>query len=329
MPLSIRSVHPETPPPTGVHTAVRRALRAIGPAPRDLPQLLLAVFAAKIAHDSGRTQAYRPHRRAEATAAAVREAHAAARDAWGTNVPDLPDDVRDGALHAASRAYDGADTARWPFACAHATLTELSPKTERQHLGQFFTPEPVAREAATMLGAGAGQHVLDPALGAGVLLAATCRGNGGDPVPCGIEIHAGALAAAKLLAAVTGLPADRLHGPGIDATDPEDDPSGRLADDPAAGAGFDGVIVNPPYGRIPGRKGMRQAHFADRTAGWLRPGGRAAMILPQGFLPKHLESRQGQALRDRITVIDTRAVAPDAFAPATRIQADIVLVERR
>ena len=83
-------------------------------------------------------------------------------------------------------------------------------KKERQTLGQFFTPPALTIKMLEKFDSLEGKDILDPALGAGGLIAA-CILAGADPKRCyGIEIDEEVLCIARIRLAKLGVPSCNL-----------------------------------------------------------------------------------------------------------------------
>jgi methylase of polypeptide subunit release factors len=204
-------------------------------------------------------------------------------------------------------------------------LARRRSRPERQQLGQFFTPEPLAQYLAELLAKSKPETVLDPAVGGGRLLRALPRGItrfGIDVDPLAIE-----MARASLPANVELAEGDFLN----DAAWPLTEQS------------FDAIVANPPYIRhhrlradqkarrleLNSRLGIRVSAFADYYVYFfceairrLNPGGKLAFLTPAHFL----EAPYGEPLKDlllregtieRVVVFDhNRGVFQEARTPA-------------
>ena len=202
-------------------------------------------------------------------------------------------------------------------------------------LAQHFTPAAVARLAWDAVRAlagkelGAGVRVIDPAAGAGALLAVVGRAY----QTTGIEIDAG-------LAERGRSQADRFYtGDGLLGTFPE-----------VADGSFDCVLANPPFGKLgpmlpllgedgtgrlarrfrllDGQKQVRsfpvELLFVERALQLTRPAGWLALILPEGFFA----NARRQGVRDWLLGrAEVRAVValPGAF---NKVQTALVVLRR-
>jgi len=188
-----------------------------------------------------------------------------------------------GALPAAPVLRPGA----WEVPRAGATPEEsfraTTPPERRRRLGQFFTPEPLARLMARWVAGCNPRSVLDPAAGPGVFVRAVREQVPGCRVTA-VDVDPVALDAARAA----------LHGyAGVDLV---------LADFLTwdSGAVFDAILANPPYlkhhdvlydhdvhAEVGARCGVRLSRLTNLYALFiveacrrLRPGGRAAILVP-------------------------------------------------
>ncbi len=166
--------------------------------------------------------------------------------------------------------------------------------------GQYFTPPPIARLLMAFAGVGPGDDVLDPTCGSGGLLIEAARM--GARVR-GLELDPRLASLAGLHLRLSGYTAAVQRADFFSAT-------GELADV---------VVANPPFsveirdrevldrfelGR--GRARVLSDHlFIEAVSRWVRPGGRAALVLPLSVLtnPSTAELRRridADWVRDRV-----------------------------
>jgi alpha-ketoglutarate-dependent taurine dioxygenase/tRNA1(Val) A37 N6-methylase TrmN6 len=198
----------------------------------------------------------------------------------------------------------------------------LSSRRDRYALGQYFTPAPLREFMAGLVRDAGAERVLDPAVGAGSLLASLAPGTtvvGYDPSPI-----CAALAAAGLRA--RGFSRVEIR----EASFLEETPTSPAPHPPAprppqrgAQATFDAVICNPPYLRhhllAAGEKARLAARYRARLGleisalstsyvyfflealGRVRDGGLLVFVVPADFL----DARFGEGLK-RALVEQTR-----------------------
>ncbi|MED4779525.1 class I SAM-dependent DNA methyltransferase [Brevibacillus choshinensis] len=139
-------------------------------------------------------------------------------------------------------------------------------------LGQFYTPKAVADFVVNLLAIPSGSVVAEPACGAGVFLSS---------LPSDVTVHACELAPEASAVASRLYPhADVRTGDGITF----------LRENKET---FDFIVGNPPYGgtiladsRFSNKQGKVSPElvFLEAALGALKPGGKLAMIVPDGLL---------------------------------------------
>lgn len=183
----------------------------------------------------------------------------------------------------------------------------LNHREARHARGQYFTPAPIAAQMAEIVGCHGAETILDPAVGAGVLLASCANGEslvGIDSSPV-----CAALATAGL--AARGAVDARIH-------------IGDFLDGPPAVGPVDAVIANPPYQRHhlldPAQKRALTARYTDRfghrisalsssyvyflleAVERVRKGGVVVFITPADYLDARFGESVKRVLRDRVTL---------------------------
>jgi 23S rRNA G2445 N2-methylase RlmL len=145
---------------------------------------------------------------------------------------------------------------------------------KEEHLPASLRPS-IAAAMVRLAGAGPGMTVLDPACGAGTILAEQCdlaRRRGG-----GVDVWGGDIDPAAVRAAADNL---RRLGPArLARWDAR-----RL---PLPGASVDRVVTNPPFGKQLGEPAEIGPLYRDLAREWdrvLRPGGRAVVLVAEAGL---------------------------------------------
>jgi len=201
----------------------------------------------------------------------------------------------------------------------------------RRSAGLYYTPPAVAAEVVALaLRHGSSRsplRVLDPCAGAGAFLCAAAAAAPGAEL-CGVDLHAEALRAARAALALARTGASLRRADSLRAALPS----------------ADLVVGNPPYGhvadpaerafllrRLPALRGGeidRYAAFLLRSLELLRPGGTAALLVPDTWMTN---ARSGPLREAVLDAADVAAVCdlgkPFAAAKDTRVQA-VVLVRR-
>jgi hypothetical protein len=212
-----------------------------------------------------------------------------------------------------------------------AAFAEMTSRRGRADKGQFFTPRQLVEMAVRLVLPADGEVVLDPACGSGAFLwHAAMR------APCavhGIDVDGRAAAAARVLLAL----ARRRKAPGPTAVVQIGD--GLSAKLPRA----DVVLSNPPFaGEIIdaevlsafelGRGRARIARdwlFLERAISALRPGGRMAIVLPQGTVGGTAAAPARELLLRTCRVTAVIGLDPSMFMPHTQQRTCLVIATRR
>ena len=206
--------------------------------------------------------------------------------------------------------------------------------TRRKKAGEFYTPRSVVRMLVELLDPQAGETIYDPACGTGGMLLGAIEHverAGGDPRTFfgrifGQEKNLTTSSIARMNLVLHGVEdfrieqADTLRRPAFTA------PTGGLST-------FDCVIANPPFslrdwgrevweadpwGRaafgLPPAKSGDYAWVSHMVASMTEPGGRMAVVLPQGALFRRgAEGRIRQALLERDLIEAVIGLAPNVF----------------
>lgn len=196
----------------------------------------------------------------------------------------------------------------------------------REVYGSFGTAPALRDVMVRLVDPRPGDTVLDPAMGAGGLLAEAAEyareANQGEPRLIGREISRTMLRIATVNLALRGLPTGDLRRQ--DSLSDEDEET-------AAGihSGCDVILCDPPYGvlgpssgtslRPYARSRRREALFLELAMKSLAPGGRAALVLPDGILGDTIAGHVGLR-KDLIEYFDVLAVLS---LPAGRLRSQM------
>lgn len=209
----------------------------------------------------------------------------------------------------------------------------------RTEKGQFFTPEPAKKLLAEILAPRDSEIVLDPACGSGGLLVAAATS---DLV--GIEIEATLARVARLGAMLHAERTAQIFS--TDALAPWSLLNGTLPAKYRRGQ-IDVVITNPPFGSkarvedpkvladLPILGGERSSAvpellFIERILQWLRPGGRAGIVLPLGVLANSSTRHVRDFIRSEAEVVATVTLPVETFRPAENgVQAALLFIRKR
>jgi type I restriction enzyme M protein len=231
--------------------------------------------------------------------------------------------------------------------------------------GQFFTPKNVVRMAVLMLDPKPGERLLDPACGSGGFLAAASdhvRANSAVRVEdgtaiCGIEKDSFLAALAQAYLAL--LDEARANVMCEDALKP----FGRWKDHPAQSfvpGTFDVIVTNPPFGaKIPvkGDQTLKQYRlarvwqkskaktfeatgdladsrppqilFIERCLQFLKPGGRMAIVLPDGILGNVNDGYVRQFISEEADLVGVVDCPLETFLPSTPTKTSVLILRKK
>ena len=249
-----------------------------------------------------------------------------------------------------------------------ATLERLVAKSSKAELGQYFTPRDVIKMCIEALTPNSRDTIIDPACGSGGFLYEAvrhCMQNGESPPKClGIDLGAKAVRLAFLLSHVVRNQTILVsRGNSIDGRDYRDsypgeweafleDESKEFASGMAPWGAWNRLrcsllLTNPPFAgaidepdvltayesqRQPGalRRGSvgREHLFLDRAVTMLSPGGRLAIVVPQGILANATSSYLRKWLLSKCRILAVVGLHPYAFLPNTGVKASVLFLEK-
>lgn len=247
-----------------------------------------------------------------------------------------------------------------------ATLERLVSRDAKGNLGQYFTPRDVVRLCVDILNPTATDLVIDPACGsAGFLFEAVRHASEANDsqVRClGIDFSARSVKVATLLAAalddgtISISKANSLDGRAYRTECPHEWApflSDRAASDTKRARqwgswnqlGCDVLLTNPPFaGDIdefelleayeaqhdgqPKKVVTREHLFLERAVDLLKPGGRLAIVLPQGVLANPTASYLRTWLFRKCRIVGVIGLHQYAFLPYTGVKTAIVILSK-
>ena len=247
-----------------------------------------------------------------------------------------------------------------------AVLERLVARSAKGALGQYFTPREVVRLCVAVVNPVATDHIIDPACGSGGFLfeaARHCRLNTGSTPKClGVDIGARSLKVAALLARATAdsmitiTKGNSIDGREYQSSYPEAWESflsreSGLAKEPNWGAWSrlraTLLLTNPPFAgaiddpavlleyeaqRSSGatkRTAVGREHlFLERAVKMLAPGGRLAIVLPQGLLVNSSSEYLRRWLVAQGRLLAVVGLHQHAFLPYTNVKTSILFFDR-
>ena len=230
---------------------------------------------------------------------------------------------------------------------------------QRGDRGEFFTPHPIVRLAIEMIAPRQNERVIDPACGSGGFLIKTisyvCRNNPNIDKPsyiqkhiCGIEFNPDVALSAMIRLAFEG-------GGGTEIIC-----ANALLENEQFNNTFDVVLTNPPFGskgKVEDQRILKSYLLARKwskiqNGGWeatrnvlagqspeilfiekclklLCPGGRMAIVLPDGLLQNVSNSHIRFWIRSQAKVLGVVSIPQEAFIPyGTGIKTSLLLLQK-
>ncbi|OHB79946.1 MAG: restriction endonuclease subunit M [Planctomycetes bacterium RBG_16_55_9] len=230
---------------------------------------------------------------------------------------------------------------------------------QRGDRGEFFTPYPIVRLAVEMIAPKSNERIIDPACGSGGFLIQTvsyiCRNNTNvDKAEyiqkhiCGVEFNPDIALSAMIRLAFEG-------GAGTEIIC-----ENALLENEQLDNAFDVVLTNPPFGSkgkvedqrilnayLLARKWRKTQNdnweetrnvlsgqspeilFIEKCLKLLRPGGRMAIVLPDGLLQNISNSHIRFWIRSHARVLSVVSIPQEAFVPyGTGIKTSLLLLQK-
>jgi type I restriction enzyme M protein len=230
---------------------------------------------------------------------------------------------------------------------------------QRGDRGEFFTPYPIVRLAVEMIDPKPNERVIDPACGSGGFLIQTirhvCQNNSNIDKEsyirgkiCGIEFNPDVALSATVRVVFEG------------GTGTEIICANALLENEQLDNAFDVVLTNPPFGskgKIEDRKILKnyllarkwnktprgewevsrnvvtgqtpEILFIEKCLKLLRPGGRMAIVLPDGVLQNITNSYIRFWIRSQSKVLGVVSIPQEAFVPyGTGIKTSLLLLQK-
>ena len=247
-----------------------------------------------------------------------------------------------------------------------AALERLVARDAKGTLGQYFTPREVVRLCVEVLTPHPDDQIIDPACGSGGFIFEAAqyalRQFGSAPNCLGIDYGARAIKVAALLSAAS--PTLRMIVSKANSIDGRESPS----DIPKEWEGFVSknggaqnrraqlwgswnqlacsvLLTNPPFAGViddtevleayeaqqdpSSRKAVSREHlFLERAVHLLQPGGRLAIVLPQGLLANASASYLRKWLFGKCRVLGVVGLHPFAFLPYTSVKTSVLFLAR-
>lgn len=312
----------------------------------------LKLLLAKLHDEERGTRQFWPASSRAATAVAISSLFADAVAAYpglyghGENIR-LPDNV----VHEAAQDLAGFALRDTALPVLDATLEHLLTRSAKGAMGQYFTPRNVVAMCVDILRPRAGEIVLDPACGSGGFLISALQSaerlHGERIRAVGFDFDVKAFRVARIMGIAAG------NGNIVLSRRNSLDPMGRDLDgDRSFDQAFEGmrdfaadvILTNPPFGGdVTDTTILRHYHckhakhktkmprellFVERCVQLLRPGGRAAIVVPQGILSNASLDFFREWLHERCEILGAVSLHPFAFLPHTGVKTSVLFLSR-
>lgn len=232
-------------------------------------------------------------------------------------------------------------------------------KHQRGDRGEFFTPHPIVRLAVEMIAPKPGESVIDPACGSGGFLIQTishiCRNNPNIDKAAYIQEHVRGIEFNPDVALSATIRLAFEDGAGTEIIC-----ANTLLENEQFDNAFDIVLTNPPFGskgKVEDQRILKsyllarrwsktqngdwevtgnvlagqspEILFIEKSIKLLRPGGRMAIVLPDGLLQNVSNSHIRFWIRSQAKVLGVVSIPQEAFVPyGTGIKTSLLLLQK-
>lgn len=215
----------------------------------------------------------------------------------------------------------------------------LLPKSAKGSRGQYFTPRHIIAEMIKILNPKIDEYILDPACGSGGFLlhaAKFVENKNTPPKIYGIDIDNRMMKIAKALVLIAGFENTHIYKANSLAEIKE------IKDN-----SFDAICTNPPFGGeardaeilqeyelAKNNRGkvqkivQRHILFIERIIRFLRPGGRAGIVVPQGILNNTNLSYIREWLFTKARIIGIIGLDINTFKPHTNVKTSLLFIQK-
>jgi type I restriction enzyme M protein len=218
------------------------------------------------------------------------------------------------------------DDSRESLGDAYETLLERAAAERKSGAGQYFTPRPLVESIVALTKPEPGEVVFDPACGTGGFLVTAAEKSRAKSY-VGVELVQDVARLALMNFAVHDMPGDVLVGD-------------SLYDEGLELPQANVILTNPPFGtrgtpelrsssRIPIPTRNKQLAFLQMVVQQLKPGGRAAVVVPDNVL---FESGIAETIRNYLLEtchLHTLLRLPPGIFYATGVKTNVLFFKRR
>lgn len=207
----------------------------------------------------------------------------------------------------------------------------LLPKSAKGSRGQYFTPRHVVAEMVKILNPQKDEYILDPACGSGGFLLHTAKfvkNKNTMPKIYGIDFDNRMVKIAKALILIAGYENARIYN--HNSLAPLKEPGENS---------FDVIFANPPFGGQVrdeailknyelAKNNQRHILFIERIIRFLKPGGRAALVVPQGILNNTSLAYIREWLFTKARIIGVIGLDANTFKPHTNVKTSLLFFQK-
>lgn len=207
----------------------------------------------------------------------------------------------------------------------------LLPKSAKGSRGQYFTPLHIIAEMVKILDPKKDEYILDPACGSGGFLlhaAKFVKNKKTLPKIYGVDFDKRMVKIAKALFLIAGFSNANIYKANSLA------PMKEIINN-----SFDMILTNPPFGGEVRDEAILQQYelrknnqrhilFVERIIRLLRPGGRAALVVPQGILNNTNLAHVREWLYAKARIIGVIGLDANTFKPHTNIKTSLLFLQK-
>lgn len=207
----------------------------------------------------------------------------------------------------------------------------LLPKSAKGSRGQYFTPRHIISEMIKIISPKKDEYILDPACGSGGFLlhaAKYVKNKNTLPKIYGVDFDKRMVKIAKALVLIAGFETIHIYNNNSLAHMKE------LREN-----SFDVIFANPPFGGEIrdeeilkdyelAKNNQRHILFIERIIRFLRPGGRAALVVPQGILNNTNLAHVREWLYAKAQIIGVIGLDINTFKPHTNVKTSLLFIQK-
>ena len=202
----------------------------------------------------------------------------------------------------------------------------LFPKTSKGSKGQFFTPRHIIAQIIKILNPQKGESFLDPACGSGGFLLHAMKHKLNPERVSGIDFDNRMVKISKASCLISGFDDINIYNANslADLKEIKDNSCDIIATNPP----FGGKIKDESILKNFELPSPRHILFIEKIIRLLKPGGRAAIILPQGILNNTNLAHVREWIFSRTRLIGVISLDPNTFKPHTNVKTSLLFIQK-